>query len=187
MQELRSMDEEFQRHRKAYRKRGRAYLEMLQNDKSLPPTTCLAGFSRSPTTPSPTFTLTAAVNPLSTTTSLELVEKEYKTAIEIQDNKIDKARHMYDLLSSRIEEMDSQIAQNNISFIPTADYDIQQCCYQQKCRHDHFERYSSSSASSAYSHQIARGRSLTSMYTMAMEQTSLHHPRHSASGIPRNK
>ncbi|ORZ00092.1 hypothetical protein BCR42DRAFT_429927 [Absidia repens] len=156
MQELRSMDEQFQR------------------------------FSRSPTTPSPTTTLTAAVNPLSTTMPLDLVEKGYKTAIEIQDAKIDKARRMYDLLSLRIEELDSQIAQNNISFIPMVDNGMQRCCFQQRSRHGHVNRYSSSSASSTYCHQMACSRSLTSMYTMAMDHPPLYHPRRTESDNKRS-
>lgn len=67
--------------------------------------TSLAGTSaNSPTTPSPATTL-----------SLAQIDSDFKIALHKQDQKIDLAKQMYDLVSRNIERIDSQMAQNNFS------------------------------------------------------------------------
>ncbi|KAI8088819.1 uncharacterized protein BX664DRAFT_331465 [Halteromyces radiatus] len=101
MHELRSMDEDFQRHRDAYSKHKRSYLKLIRTNNS-------TSTSSSPSTPSPGSTVHM-------TTSRSVLEKDYKLAIQKQDQKIELAMRMYDLVSRHIERIDSQMAQNNIS------------------------------------------------------------------------
>ncbi|KAI8371387.1 uncharacterized protein BYT42DRAFT_66025 [Radiomyces spectabilis] len=102
MHELRSMDEEFQRFREIYTKHRRSYAKLLRNPSS-PPTPNVA---QPPPTPTAHVNLVAA--------RLQL-EKDYKTAIQKQDQKIELAMRMYDLVSRHIERIDSQMAKNGIA------------------------------------------------------------------------
>lgn len=60
------------------------------------------------TTPTPSINLTAARTQL---------EKDFKNAVQKQDQKIDLTKRMYDLVSRHIERIDSQMAKSNISEI----------------------------------------------------------------------
>ncbi|KAL1930383.1 hypothetical protein VTP01DRAFT_10545 [Rhizomucor pusillus] len=84
MRELRGMDEEFQRIRETYTKHRRSYAKALRSG-ALPQTPQL-------------------------TASRQQVEKEFKKAIQKQDQKIELAMRMYDLVSRQIERIDSQMS-----------------------------------------------------------------------------
>jgi hypothetical protein len=43
------------------------------------------------------------------------LEKDYKTAMQKQDQKIELAMRMYDLVSRHIERLDSQVAKSGLS------------------------------------------------------------------------
>ncbi|KAI9299343.1 inhibitor of growth proteins N-terminal histone-binding-domain-containing protein [Cunninghamella echinulata] len=144
MHELRSMDEDFQRHRETYAKHKRSYLKMLRSSTL-----------SSPTTPSPT-TPTSTVH---MTTSRMQLEKDYKTAIQKQDQKIELAMRMYDLVSRHIERIDSQMVQNNIT--PTNDW-----MYQQKNNNNSIHHHSNNSSSihlSSSNHTLSHSSSNTSI------------------------
>ncbi|KAG2233843.1 hypothetical protein INT48_005289 [Thamnidium elegans] len=91
MHELRSMDEEFQRFREIYTKHRRSYTKL-----------CRASNNNN----------TAAANNL--TSSRIQLEKDYKLALQKQDQKIDLTKRMYDLVSRHIERIDSQMAKSDI-------------------------------------------------------------------------
>ncbi|KAI7897502.1 uncharacterized protein BX663DRAFT_528055 [Cokeromyces recurvatus] len=96
MHELRSMDEEFQRFKEIYSKHKRSYTRIckaLNNQNS-------SSDSSSPTT------LAQA--------RLQL-EKDYKLAVQKQDQKISLTKRMYDLVNRHIERIDSQMAKTDIS------------------------------------------------------------------------
>ncbi|SAM05910.1 hypothetical protein [Absidia glauca] len=108
MQELRNMDEEFQRQRDTYAKHKRTYLKALRNSQLNS-----IGEGASPTTPSPSSS--SSPYPPPSAESRTRLSNEYKTAVEMQDRKIELAMRMYDLISRHIERIDSQLTQNNIS------------------------------------------------------------------------
>jgi hypothetical protein len=56
-------------------------------------------------TPTPSINLTAARSQL---------EKDFKNAVQKQDQKIDLTKRMYDLVSRHIERIDSQMAKSDI-------------------------------------------------------------------------
>lgn len=60
----------------------------------------------SPATPTPAMSLSAARSQL---------EKDYKLAVQKQDQKIDLTKRMYDLVTRHIERIDSQMAKSDIS------------------------------------------------------------------------
>ncbi|KAG2193297.1 hypothetical protein INT47_008658 [Mucor saturninus] len=95
MHELRSMDEEFQRFREIYTKHRRSYTKL-----------CRLAHHGTPTTPTPSVNLTSS--------RLQL-EKDYKLAVQKQDQKIDLTKRMYDLVSRHIERIDSQMAKSEIA------------------------------------------------------------------------
>ncbi|KAI9272522.1 hypothetical protein BY458DRAFT_508511 [Sporodiniella umbellata] len=88
MQELRRMDEEFQRLRETYTKHKKAYAKMHKLDSK------------------PTD---SNLSPPKTQ-----IEKDYKLALQKQDQKIDLTKKMYDLVSRHIERIDSQMAKSDI-------------------------------------------------------------------------
>ncbi|CDH51155.1 inhibitor of growth protein 4 [Lichtheimia corymbifera JMRC:FSU:9682] len=88
MHELRSMDEEFQRVRETYTKHRRSYAKALKN-----------------AAPNHATNLSASRSQL---------EKEYQKALQKQDEKIELALRMYDLVSRHIERIDSQMAKSGI-------------------------------------------------------------------------
>ncbi|KAI9251823.1 hypothetical protein BDA99DRAFT_521269 [Phascolomyces articulosus] len=88
MQELRNMDEEFQRIRETYTKLRRSHSKVLRTNNANPP----ANFAQSRTQ----------------------LDKEYKKAVQKQDQKIELALRMYDLVSKHIERIDSQMAKSGI-------------------------------------------------------------------------
>ncbi|SAL98311.1 hypothetical protein [Absidia glauca] len=105
--QLRRMDEDFKQCRETYTQQKQPYIKMICNNTTT--NTLLAGTSaNSPSTPSPAATLSWAQ-----------IDSDYKIALHKQDQKIDLARQMYDLLSRSIERIDSQMAQNNISLTGT--------------------------------------------------------------------
>lgn len=53
--------------------------------------------------------------PINLVASRLQIEKEYKVAMQKQDNKIDLAMRMYDLISRHIERLDSQITKSGVS------------------------------------------------------------------------
>ncbi|OBZ90085.1 Inhibitor of growth protein 5 [Choanephora cucurbitarum] len=89
MHELRSMDEEFQRFREIYTKRRRAYAKL---------------YRVTPNTTTNTNLLAAR----------QQLEKDYRLAIQKQDQKIDLTKRMYDLVSRHIERIDSQMAKSEL-------------------------------------------------------------------------
>ncbi|KAI8973039.1 hypothetical protein BDB01DRAFT_450314 [Pilobolus umbonatus] len=92
MHELRRMDEEFQiEYREIYTKHRRAYNKQHK----------LNNYHKSNT-----FNLTSS--------RLQL-EKDYRLAVQKQDQKIDLTKRMYDLVSRHIERIDSQMAKSDIS------------------------------------------------------------------------
>ncbi|KAI7858880.1 hypothetical protein BDC45DRAFT_497821 [Circinella umbellata] len=90
MQELRNMDEEFQRIRETYTKLRRSYTKVLRNNNN------------------------ANTSSISFTQSRSQLDKEYKKAVNKQDQKIELALRMYDLVSKHIERIDSQMAKSGI-------------------------------------------------------------------------
>ncbi|ORZ24491.1 hypothetical protein BCR42DRAFT_403057 [Absidia repens] len=174
MQELRSMDEDFQRHRDAYAKEKRTYLKMLRTSvNNLTLTTSVNGPGMSPTTPSPTST-TAPSNSTPTTPSPELrsqLEKDYKTAIQKQDQKIELAMRMYDLVSRHIERIDSQMAQNNISITLPGDTSQQH----QQHRSNYNGAHRSLASSGSTHHHGTRALSTSSMSIPMLENSLSHH------------
>ncbi|KAL0088308.1 hypothetical protein J3Q64DRAFT_1725028 [Phycomyces blakesleeanus] len=101
MHELRSMDEEFQRIRETYTKHRRSYTKLLKLSSAA-----------SPTTPLPS---SQTVNPANTTASRLQLEKDYRAAVQKQDQKIELALRMYDLVSRHIERIDSQMAKSGVT------------------------------------------------------------------------
>ncbi|KAI9315950.1 hypothetical protein BX666DRAFT_1953136 [Dichotomocladium elegans] len=92
MHELRSMDEEFQRVRETYTKHRRSYTKALKN-------------ANTNTTNNHTINLSSSRSQL---------EREYQKALSKQDEKIELAMRMYDLVSRHIERIDSQMAKSGI-------------------------------------------------------------------------
>ncbi|KAI8876732.1 hypothetical protein K501DRAFT_337888, partial [Backusella circina FSU 941] len=90
MHELRSMDEEFQKYREIYTKHRRSYTKLF----------------RSTTNSTPNINLVAS--------RLQL-EKDYKTAVQKQDQKIELTKRMYELVSRHIERLDSQVAKSGLN------------------------------------------------------------------------
>ncbi|KAI8581464.1 hypothetical protein K450DRAFT_231432 [Umbelopsis ramanniana AG] len=99
MHELRTMDEEFQKLRETYTKHRRSYTKQTRPTANSPAST--------PVSPSPP--------PINLVASRLQIEKEYKVAMQKQDNKIDLAMRMYDLISRHIERLDSQITKSGVS------------------------------------------------------------------------
>ncbi|KAI8062310.1 uncharacterized protein B0P05DRAFT_556512 [Gilbertella persicaria] len=87
MHELRSMDEEFQRFREIYTKHRRSYSKMYRTGS----------------------------NSVNLPAARQQLEKDYKLAIQKQDQKIDLTKRMYDLVSRHIERIDSQMAKSDIA------------------------------------------------------------------------
>lgn len=83
MHELRQMDDDLQKFREGYSKHKRSYLKQSKASEAINTPTLL-------------------------TARLQL-EKEFKTAMQKQDQKIDLAMKMYDLVSRHIERLDSQV------------------------------------------------------------------------------
>ncbi|KAG1376217.1 hypothetical protein G6F61_007787 [Rhizopus arrhizus] len=88
MQELRRMDEEFQRFRDTYTRHKRIYAKLYKSNTGPSDTSLIA--------------------------SKYQLEKDYKLALQKQDQKIDLTKKMYDLISRHIERIDSQMAKNDI-------------------------------------------------------------------------
>lgn len=84
----------YTKHRRAYTKQSRAANNTSFNSSS------------GATTPTPSVNLVSS--------RLQL-EKDYKAAIQKQDQKIDLTKKMYDLVSRHIERIDSQMAKSDIS------------------------------------------------------------------------
>lgn len=84
----------YTKHRRSYTKQSRSANNANLNSAS------------GATTPTPSINLSAA--------RLQL-EKDYKAAVQKQDQKIDLTKRMYDLVSRHIERIDSQMAKSEIS------------------------------------------------------------------------
>ncbi|ORX59443.1 hypothetical protein DM01DRAFT_1300745 [Hesseltinella vesiculosa] len=98
MHELRSMDEHFQRYRDVYGKQKRKYLKLMRttvNDENA---------AVSPSTPLP--------RPSSP--SRRQLETDFRAALQKQDQKIELAMRMYDLISRHIERIDNQMAKSQL-------------------------------------------------------------------------
>ncbi|KAI8049790.1 uncharacterized protein B0P05DRAFT_563384 [Gilbertella persicaria] len=87
MHELRRMDDDLYKFKEGYSKNRRAYTKICRNS------------------PANTSALV--------TTRLQ-IEKDYKTAMQKQDQKIELAMRMYDLVSRHIERLDFQVAKSGI-------------------------------------------------------------------------
>lgn len=87
MQELRRMDEEFQRLRETYMKNKKIYTKICKTDNQ------------------PDNNLTVSKNQ---------IDRDYRLAVQKQDQKIDLTKRMYDLVSRHIERIDSQMVKNDI-------------------------------------------------------------------------
>ncbi|KAI9358538.1 hypothetical protein BD770DRAFT_443241 [Pilaira anomala] len=98
MHELRSMDEEFQRFREIYTKHRRSYTRHCRASNN---NNATSGTNSTP----PSINLAA---------SRIQLEKDYKLALQKQDQKIDLTKRMYDLVSRHIERIDSQMAKTDI-------------------------------------------------------------------------
>ncbi|CAO3654543.1 unnamed protein product [Mucor hiemalis] len=83
MHELRQMDDNLQKFREGYSKHKRSYLKQSKASETIN---------------TPTL-LTARIQ----------LEKEFKTAMQKQDQKIDLAMKMYDLVSRHIERLDFRV------------------------------------------------------------------------------
>ncbi|KAF7727644.1 hypothetical protein EC973_007302 [Apophysomyces ossiformis] len=99
MHELRSMDEDFQRLRELYTKHRRTYAKLL----------------RSSTASSPSTPTSATPPPVNHVAARLQLEKDHKAAVQKQDQKIELALRMYDLVSRHIERIDSQMAASGIA------------------------------------------------------------------------
>ncbi|KAG0174657.1 hypothetical protein DFQ28_005251 [Apophysomyces sp. BC1034] len=86
MHELRRMDEDFQRFRELYTKHRRHYVKHLRTSPS--------------------------ASSMNLVASRLQLEKDYKSAVHKQEQKIELALRMYDLVSRHIERIDSQMAKN---------------------------------------------------------------------------
>lgn len=91
MHELRRMDDDLQKFKETYTKHKRSYVKQ---------------FKSSANSNSNSMNLVA--------TRLQL-EKDYKTAMQKQDQKIELAMRMYDLVSRHIERLDSQVTKSGLS------------------------------------------------------------------------
>ncbi|CEP14397.1 hypothetical protein [Parasitella parasitica] len=89
MHELRRMDDDLQKFRETYTKHKRSYVKQYKSSPN-----------------SNSMNLAA--------TRLQL-EKDYKTAMQKQDQKIELAMRMYDLVSRHIERLDSQVTKSGLS------------------------------------------------------------------------
>ncbi|KAI8138762.1 hypothetical protein BJV82DRAFT_522916 [Fennellomyces sp. T-0311] len=89
MQELRNMDEDFQRIRETYTKHRRSYAKVLRSSAT-------------------------TSTPVNLVASRMQLDKEYRKAVQKQDQKIELALRMYDLVSKHIERIDSQMAKSGI-------------------------------------------------------------------------
>ncbi|KAI8645433.1 hypothetical protein BD408DRAFT_411899 [Parasitella parasitica] len=89
MHELRRMDDDLQKFRETYTKHKRSYVKQYKSSTS-----------------SNSMNLVA--------TRLQL-EKDYKTAMQKQDQKVELAMRMYDLVSRHIERLDSQVTKSGLS------------------------------------------------------------------------
>lgn len=85
--------------RETYTKHRRSYTKQTRPTANSPAST--------PVSPSPP--------PINLVASRLQIEKEYKVAMQKQDNKIDLAMRMYDLISRHIERLDSQITKSGVS------------------------------------------------------------------------
>ena len=85
--------------RETYTKHRRSYTKQTRPTANSPAST--------PISPSPP--------PINLVASRLQIEKEYKVAMQKQDNKIDLAMRMYDLISRHIERLDSQITKSGVS------------------------------------------------------------------------
>jgi hypothetical protein len=85
--------------RETYTKHRRSYTKQTRPSANSPAST--------PVSPSPP--------PINLVASRLQIEKEYKVAMQKQDNKIDLAMRMYDLISRHIERLDSQITKSGVS------------------------------------------------------------------------
>ncbi|KAI7862601.1 hypothetical protein BDF14DRAFT_1523090 [Spinellus fusiger] len=113
MHELRSMDEEFQRIREIYTKYRRSYTRSLRLANTSSPSTPM---SPSPgSTPASTLSSTLSSTQATIAASRTQLEKDYKAAIQKQDQKIELALRMYDLVSRHIERIDSQMAKSGVT------------------------------------------------------------------------
>ncbi|ORY89230.1 hypothetical protein BCR43DRAFT_500112 [Syncephalastrum racemosum] len=111
MHELRSMDEEFQHIRDAYTKHRRSHAKVLRANTA-------AAAASGGSTPPPNNTNNNNLNggsPTSLAQSRQQLDKEYKQAVQKQDQKIELAMRMYDLVSRHIERIDSQMAKSGIN------------------------------------------------------------------------
>ncbi|KAG1504744.1 hypothetical protein G6F46_001511 [Rhizopus delemar] len=86
MQELRNMDDDLQKHKEAYTKNKKLYIKQCR-----------------------------LLNPVDLAPARTQLEKEFKTAMQKQDQKIELAMKMYDLVSRHIERLDSQVLKTGIS------------------------------------------------------------------------
>ncbi|KAF1797893.1 hypothetical protein FB192DRAFT_1396731 [Mucor lusitanicus] len=87
MHELRRMDDDLQKFRETYTKHKRSYVKQFK----------------------------ASANSTSLAATRSQLEKDYKTAMQKQDQKIELAMRMYDLVSRHIERLDTQVAKSGLS------------------------------------------------------------------------
>ncbi|KAG1049643.1 hypothetical protein G6F43_008040 [Rhizopus delemar] len=86
MQELRNMDDDLQKHKEAYTKNKKLYIKQCR-----------------------------LLNPVDLAPARTQLEKEFNTAMQKQEQKIELAMKMYDLVSRHIERLDSQVLKTGIS------------------------------------------------------------------------
>ncbi|KAI9480533.1 MAG: hypothetical protein EXX96DRAFT_184388 [Benjaminiella poitrasii] len=89
MHELRRMDDDLQKCREVYSKHKRSYTKHYKT--------------------------TANVNSMNLIAARLQLEKNYKTAMQKQDQKIELAMRMYDLVSRHIERLDSQVTKSGLN------------------------------------------------------------------------
>lgn len=88
--------------REIYTKHRRSYTKLCRTANNNTNLNSTSGA----TTPTPSINLAA---------SRIQLEKDYKLAVQKQDQKIDLTKRMYDLVSRHIERIDSQMAKSDIS------------------------------------------------------------------------
>ncbi|GAN03186.1 PHDfinger domain containing protein [Mucor ambiguus] len=87
MHELRRMDDDLQKFRETYTKHKRSYVKQFKS----------------------------SANATSLVATRSQLEKDHKTAMQKQDQKIELAMRMYDLVSRHIERLDTQVAKSGLS------------------------------------------------------------------------
>ncbi|KAI8979362.1 hypothetical protein BDF20DRAFT_912955 [Mycotypha africana] len=121
MHELRCLDEEFHQLREGYKDKRRTYMKQLKADgdkahydaSSIDPNTAKNDPS---SLPLPTSFCSSSTTPMSYI-PYSMIQKTYNEAIEKQDQKLELAMRMYDLVSKHIEKLDNEVMKSDSNWI----------------------------------------------------------------------